>query len=76
MIRERGDGRYVQTTESKHTAQSNFLCPWLMKTPNVWDWEKQKSPICDDVGHRVTDEESVDVHSTGWVSRFVPLGYV
>lgn len=74
-VRECREGGYSQTAESENTAQSNLLCPWLMKTPNIWDWEKQKSPVCDDIGHCTADEESVHVHGTSWVHRVIPLGH-
>lgn len=44
-----------------------------MEAPYVRDWEEQKSPIRDDVGHRITNKESVDVHGTRRVCRLVPL---
>ena len=63
----------LQSTKPKNTAQSNLLCPSLMKTPYVWDWEKQKTPIGDDIGYRIADEECVDVHGTSRVRGLVPL---
>lgn len=75
MIRESEDFRYLQATESKNAAQSNLLRSWLMKTPNVRDWENQKSPVRDDIGHRIADEESVDIHGTSWVHGLIPLGH-
>ena len=74
MIGEREDRRYLQTTESKNTAQSNFLRPWLVKTPYVRDWENQESPVRDDIGYRIADEECVDIHGTSWVRGLIPLG--
>ena len=73
MIRRCEESGRLQTTQSKNTAQRDFLCPWLMKTPNVWDWETQKSPICDNIGYRIADKKSVDVHGTGRVRRLIPL---
>lgn len=73
MIRKGKEGGCLQTTKSKNAAQSNLLCPWLMKTPYIWDWEKEKSPICDYTGYRIADEESVDVHGTSRVRRLIPL---
>lgn len=75
MIKAREDCGYLQTSESENTAQSNFLRPWLMKTPNVRDWENQESPVRDDIGHCIADEESVDIHGTSWVRGFIPLGH-
>lgn len=45
-----------------------------MKTPDEWDWENEKSPICDDIGNRIADKECVDVHRTSRVYGFIPLG--
>ena len=44
-----------------------------MKTPYVWDWEKQKTPVSDDVGDRIADEKCVDVHGTGRFRGLIPL---
>ena len=73
MARKVRRERCLQATESKDTAQSNLLCPWLMKTPYVWDGEDQKRPVCDDVGYGIADEESVDVDCTSRVRRLIPL---
>ena len=64
----------LQTTQSKDTAQCYLLCLSLMKTPDEWDWENEKSPICDDIGNRIADKECVDVHRTSRVYGFIPLG--
>lgn len=73
MIRRACEDKYIQATESEHTTQCNLLCPTLVETPYIWNWEEEKRPISNDVRDGVADKESVDVHGACRVHRFVPL---
>lgn len=63
--------RYSQSTQQKHSRESDFLSPWDMKSPNKWHRKDQNNYSRKNIQQRdhAVEEELIDADPS---NAFVP----